>query len=192
MRAFVNGANTGFYSGFFDDAPILQSPLQGVRDGEKTLLRFVCHDFFGKISESNVINWQISVGQESHQIVDIALILDDFTQTARHLKVGSAACIDEYRIRNAQNGCLAGIIVRFVVDKNDQAITKAIYFLSSGFEGARRLRLPDARNFHVDAKTWKINAIRRIAFDEGVSLSQVEPELMLKVGADGFTICDTE
>ena len=146
-----------------------------------------------EVVQLDFVGGQVTRGHKGHQVIFVAFFIEDFEQALRHLKISGASRFHMNCVGDAEVCRARLFIVGFIVHKDDQAVAKAIDFLPDGAERARRLRLLDARDLHIHVQARKIQAVRRIAFLEGIALvDQVGAEFEFKIGSNCLTIRDAE
>ena len=84
------------------------------------------------------------------------------------------------------------MVVRFFVNEYEQVIAKAINFLPSEAERARRLRLSYASSLYVDVESRQVYARCRVAGGEIEGFRKAVGKLLLNVSANHLPITYTE
>lgn len=180
--------NTLFHACALDDAAVLQSPLQGVRNGQETLQGRIAECLVCRIVQFDFVRWQVSILQEGDDVVSIALVRQNLPYPGRHLEICCLFGFHKYRVQNIEGGGFLLVVIKLVVNEDQQRVSQPIYFLPRGLERAGGLRLADAGHFHVNRKAGKVNAAGGTALVKLVAAFQVVAEFVFEKCADGFAV----
>ena len=144
-----------------------------------------------KVSGRHVIHWKILILKEGNDVLHVTIVLNDLAQAPRHLIIRRATSLNEDRVGHVEMPGPRFVVVRLLINKDDQMVAKTINLLVRRFEWARRLGLPDACGLDVHTEIWDVDAAGRVTFAKCVFRPEAVHKLALKVGSHSFTIRDS-
>ena len=88
------------------------------------------------------------------------LHLDDLPKARRHLEVRGSMLLNKNGVKHVECAGRCLLVVRLVVDEDQQRVAQAVYLLPSGLERTGSLRLSDAGDLHINREFWEVDSTR--------------------------------
>lgn len=125
-----------------------------VADFGRLLQQFPC-----EFTRYDFIDGQISILEVGNQVIGIAVVVENLPNSHRRLIVCRPVCLNKNRMQHIERAALVLRIIRLVVHEDQQRVPQPENLLACRFERARRLRLPDTRDLHVDFEIGEVDAL---------------------------------